>query len=71
MNELIKSYTTAFSTAAVLLDRVQRIHSALSDVTTEEDTREKAGAILADVTSLQGLASLLLIDIDAIIKSGE
>jgi|GEM_PF-3548366 hypothetical protein len=71
MDELIKSYTKAFSTASVLLDKMQRIYSALSDVSTEEDTREKAGTILADVVSLSGLATLLLIDINEIIKSGE
>ncbi len=61
---------TACATANVLLDSVYKINSAL-DNCDAKNAQEVAGSILSEVVNLGGLATLLLLDIDSLIKSCE
>lgn len=70
--ELILSrHRNACISANNLFEAAKIICEQLNSCDNAEDVLETAGTILGDVTSLSGLATLLLIDIDALIKSGE
>ena len=62
---------TACISASNLLEAMKKICGQLNSCDDAEEVLETAGSILDDVMALSGLATLLLIDIDALIKSGE
>ncbi len=73
MNEkqFLSRLNSVVSTAETLQEMTRSIYSKITKCSTAEEALEMAGAILSDATRLNGLATLLLIDVDSLIKSGE
>ena len=69
--EILSRHQSACVSASNLLEVVENICEQLNSCDTAAEALETAGAILGDVTSLSGLSTLLLIDIDTLIKSAE
>lgn len=68
--ELILSrHRNACISANNLLDATKRVCQQLNSCDTTEAILETAGTILGEVSSLIGLSTTLLIDIDTLIKS--
>lgn len=68
---ILSRHRTACLSASNLLEAIEGIYEVLKSCDTADDALETAGNLLGDVMSLSGLATLLLIDIDTLIKSGE
>lgn len=68
---ILSRHQTACISASNLFEAAKIICEQLNSCDNAEDALETAGTILGDVTSLSGLATLLIIDIDALIKSCE
>ena len=73
MNEkqFLSRLNSVVSTAETLQEMTRSIYSKITKCSTAEEALEMVGAILSDATRLNGLATLLLIDVDSLIKSGE
>lgn len=71
VNKINQRYNSACITASHLLEQIKNVCEQLNSQQTAEDKLETAGTILGDVASLSGSVTLLLIDIDAVVKSDE
>ena len=70
-NKVRTAHEAACITASCLLESIENICDRLNSCDTAEEMKETAGTSLGEVSSLIGSAHLLLIDIDALIKSGD
>lgn len=69
--DFLQIINAAVLDAHIVQEKANDIYRVLTNCKTSEEAREAAGGVLGDVASLSGFVTLLLVEIDAVIKSEE
>lgn len=71
MEKVLKEYQVVMTDLNVLVEKATEVKNAMEGLTDPKRMREMAGEALEHVFPLVGLSELLLVDINALVKSGD